>query len=73
MEAKLESGRLFQIVPEELQDAPRPKDFVPIWKRFQDEMADVPDEILDQLPKDGAKNLDFYLYGTPKHEDEAEK
>ena len=73
MEARMENGRLIHIVPDELQNIPRSKDFVPIWKRFEDEMADVPDEILADLPKDGAKNLDFYLYGTAKHEDESQK
>jgi putative addiction module CopG family antidote len=29
-------------------------------------MSDMPDEVLDRLPVDGAAQHDHYLYGTPK-------
>ena len=29
-------------------------------------MKDVPDEELEKLPKDGAAEIDHYIYGTPK-------
>ena len=29
-------------------------------------MSDVPDEVLDRLPVDGAAQHDHYIYGTPK-------
>ena len=29
-------------------------------------MREVPQEVLDQLPRDGASQHDHYLYGTPK-------
>ncbi len=29
-------------------------------------MADLPDEVLDRLPVDGAEQHDHYIYGTPK-------
>jgi hypothetical protein len=38
----------------------------PIWQIAQDLMADVPPEIVDQLPTDGASQHDHYIYGTPK-------
>ncbi len=38
----------------------------PIWDVFDDILADVPREELESLPRDGAQNLDHYLYGTPR-------
>ena len=29
-------------------------------------MSDVPDDVLDRLPVDGAAQHDHYLYGTPR-------
>jgi hypothetical protein len=29
-------------------------------------LKDVPQEVLDGLPTDGAAQHDYYLYGTPK-------
>lgn len=26
----------------------------------------IPDEVLDRIPTDAAKNIDHYLYGSPK-------
>ncbi|WP_199310350.1 hypothetical protein [Phormidium tenue] len=37
-----------------------------IWQVAQELMADVPPEILEQLPTDGAAQHDHYIYGTPK-------
>ncbi|CCI03381.1 hypothetical protein [Microcystis aeruginosa] len=41
----------------------------PIWQIAQEIMADVPPEIIAQLPTDGAEQHDHYLYGTPKRKD----
>ena len=38
----------------------------PYWEVIQDIMKDVPDEELEKLPKDGAAEIDHYIYGTPK-------
>lgn len=38
----------------------------PIWDIIDEITIDVPDEIWDTLPKDGAAEVDHYLYGTPK-------
>lgn len=41
----------------------------PIWELFEETAENIPDEILDQLPNDGAAQHDHYLYGTPKREE----
>jgi hypothetical protein len=38
----------------------------PIGAIIDELMSDVPDEVLDQLPVDGAAQHDHYIYGTPK-------
>ena len=38
----------------------------PIWEVIVDNMKDVPAEELAKLPKDGASQIDHYLYGAPK-------
>jgi hypothetical protein len=43
------------------------EDSRPIWEMILDNMKDVPPEELARLPKDGASELDHYLYGHPKH------
>ncbi len=38
----------------------------PISEVIQEITKDVPDEVWETLPKDGAAEIDHYLYGTPK-------
>jgi hypothetical protein len=38
----------------------------PIWQAIQDNMKDVTPEEFAELPKDGASELDHYLYGHPR-------
>lgn len=38
----------------------------PIWEVLADNMKGVPSEDLALLPKDGASQIDHYLYGHPK-------
>lgn len=40
----------------------------PIWDVILDSMRDVPPEDLAALPKDGASQIDHYIYGLPKRE-----
>lgn len=40
----------------------------PIWEVITDLMKDVPDEVFDRLPKDGASQVDHYIYGVPKRD-----
>ena len=44
------------------------RDDRPIWEVIADIMADVPPEVLAQLPKDGASQHDHYIYGWPKRD-----
>ena len=41
----------------------------PIWELFEEIAENIPDEVLNQLPTDGAAQHDHYLYGTPKREE----
>jgi hypothetical protein len=38
----------------------------PIWEVIAENMKDVPQEDLALLPRDGASQIDHYLYGAPK-------
>jgi hypothetical protein len=38
----------------------------PIWEHFEDFTRDLPQEVISQLPTDGAAEIDHYLYGKPK-------
>ena len=40
----------------------------PIWEIIVDRMKDVPLEDLAALPKDGASQLDHYIYSLPKRD-----
>jgi len=37
-----------------------------IWQLAEEIRRDVPDGVWDQVPRDGAANLDHYLYGKPR-------
>ncbi|MBO1350322.1 MAG: DUF2281 domain-containing protein [Hormoscilla sp. GUM202] len=39
-----------------------------IWDEIREIVKDVPDEVWDSMPTDGALQHDHYLYGTPKKE-----
>ena len=45
------------------QTAPRR---LTIWDQVKDIIEAVPPEAWDELPTDGAANVDHYLYGAPK-------
>lgn len=47
--------------PEEQSRDPRP-----IWEVMLANLKDVPPEDFAKLPKDGASEVDHYLYGHPK-------
>ena len=38
----------------------------PISEVIQEITKDVPDEVWETLPKDGAAEIDHYLYGSPR-------
>lgn len=37
-----------------------------IWEKIREHAKEVPDEVWEQMPVDGAEQHDHYLYGTPK-------
>jgi hypothetical protein len=41
----------------------------PFWEEIIELGASIPKEEWDKIPKDWAKNLDHYRYGTPKEEE----
>ena len=43
-----------------------PVDDRPIWERIASLAEALPDEVIKDLPTDGASQLDHYLYGAPK-------
>ena len=52
-------------------DRPPPisiEDQRPIWEVIAENMKAVPPEDLALLPKDGARQIDHYLYGHPKRD-----
>ena len=38
----------------------------PFWTAFTEQIHALPDEVFERLPKDGASEVDHYLYGAPK-------
>jgi Arc/MetJ-type ribon-helix-helix transcriptional regulator len=39
---------------------------VPAWQRLLNIMGDVPEDVFERMPTDGAEQHDHYIYGTPK-------
>jgi hypothetical protein len=46
----------------------RKRDGRPIWDVITESMKDVPAEDMALLPKDGASQIDHYIYGWPKRD-----
>jgi hypothetical protein len=38
----------------------------PFWMFIEELTSDIPQEVLDTMPTDGAEQHDHYLYGSPK-------
>lgn len=47
---------------EESTAAPRKS----IWEKIEERVKQVPDEVCERVPEDGAEQHDHYLYGAPK-------
>ena len=45
-----------------------PVEDLTIWEMVKDVILEVPAEAWEELPKDGSRNVDHYLYGAPKRE-----
>lgn len=50
---------------EGLVSQPQPRR-MSIFEQIDSITAQVPDELWEELPKDGSLNVDHYLYGAPK-------
>ncbi len=37
-----------------------------IWQKIRARTEKIPDEVWEEMPKDGSQQHDHYLYGTPK-------
>ena len=60
---RLKQEQAQQSVSGQAQAAPKHK---PIWEVVDELRKNVPPEEFAKLPKDGAEQLDHYLYGSPK-------
>ena len=40
----------------------KPTEYKPIWEVADDIIKDIPEEVLETLPTDGAEKHDYYLY-----------
>jgi hypothetical protein len=40
----------------------------PIWEVITERMKNLPDEVFERLPEDGASQIDHYVYGLPKRD-----
>ncbi|MTJ47324.1 hypothetical protein [Dolichospermum sp. UHCC 0259] len=40
----------------------QPTEYKPIWEVADDIIKDIPQEVLETLPSDGAEKHDYYLY-----------
>jgi plasmid stability protein len=54
-----------QVLEHDLESDSSPR---PIWELIAENMKQVPAEDLALLPKDGASQIDHYVYGVPKRE-----
>ncbi len=54
-----------QVLEHDLESGSSPR---PIWEVIVENMKHVPAEDLALLPKDGASQIDHYVYGVPKRE-----
>lgn len=48
------------------EETTAPRQERPIWEVIREISSEVPDEVWEQLPRDGSLNVDHYLYGAPK-------
>jgi hypothetical protein len=37
-----------------------------IWDKIEERIAQLPEEVIAELPVDSSENLDCYLYGVPQ-------
>jgi Arc/MetJ-type ribon-helix-helix transcriptional regulator len=49
--------------------SPQPAKRKPLWQRAAELRQSIPAEEWDKVPTDGARQLDHYIYGSPKRTD----
>jgi plasmid stability protein len=54
-----------QVLERDLESSAKPR---PVWEIIADNMKAVPPEDLALLPRDGASQIDHYVYGVPKRD-----
>lgn len=50
------------------EETPVPSHARPIWEVIEEQLKDIPAEDFASLPKDGASQIDHYVYGSPKRD-----
>ena len=62
------SGYARQVLERDLRSGgpEREPNVRPIWEVILDHAKAIPSEAFEKLPKDGASQVDHYLYGHPK-------
>ena len=56
------------LVLETAEDVRGASEEKPIWEVAAELARNIPDDVLDSVPTDGAARHDHYLYAAPKHE-----
>jgi Arc/MetJ-type ribon-helix-helix transcriptional regulator len=56
-------------LPTASEQEPAPAKRKPLWERAAELRQSIPAEEWDKLPTDGARQLDHYIYGSPKRTD----
>ncbi|MGO9258366.1 MAG: FitA-like ribbon-helix-helix domain-containing protein [Bryobacteraceae bacterium] len=54
-----------RVLEHDLESSPAPRH---IWEVIAENMKQVPPEDLALLPRDGASQIDHYIYGVPKRD-----
>lgn len=72
-----EHAQVLVTVEQQLEAAlprdPQPTGEVPLWEQILALTRDLPPEVFEGLPTDGASQHDHYIYGTPKRTDLRDK
>ncbi len=56
------------VAPKRTTARRKPKREMTLWEKIEARGKRIPPEELANFPTDGARNLDHYLYGSPKQD-----
>ncbi len=65
---RLREHQEVNLVLETTEDGGGAAEEKPIWEVAADLVRDIPDDVLDSVPTDGAAQHDHYLYAAPKRD-----